>query len=134
MKLPSIFKTASHQRFAIKTRYYDPIKEELEERTSRIKKELEEEGAIASSSEEESARRASSLKGSFSSHRGMKHKNTHVFNASTLIRTFLFLSMVTAAFGYIYLGPVIFTYMGYGALVLGGVYFFFKFKKKRTHA
>ena len=46
MKLPSIFKTASHQRFAIKPRYYDPIKEEIEERTSRIKKELEQEGLI----------------------------------------------------------------------------------------
>ena len=46
MKLPSIFKTASHQRFSIKPRYYDPIKEEIEERTSRIKKELEQEGLL----------------------------------------------------------------------------------------
>ena len=31
MKLPTIFRTASHQRFAIKPRYYDPIKEEIED-------------------------------------------------------------------------------------------------------
>ena len=31
MKLPSIFKTPNYQRFDIKPRYYDPIKEEIEE-------------------------------------------------------------------------------------------------------
>lgn len=41
MKLPSIIKTPRHQRFHIEPRYYDPVKEEIEQRTAQIKKELE---------------------------------------------------------------------------------------------
>ena len=44
MKFPSIFRTASPSRFDIKPRYYDPVKEELDQRESRIKKQLEAEG------------------------------------------------------------------------------------------
>ena len=39
-KIPSIFRTAKHNRFNYEPRYYDPIKEELEERESRIRTEL----------------------------------------------------------------------------------------------
>jgi hypothetical protein len=135
MKLPSIFKTASHQRFSIKPRYYDPIKEEIEERTSRIKKELEQEGLI----EPEEAGgsefpRRSAMKGSFSTYRGMKTRDTSVFNSTGIIRTLLFLGMVAAAFGYIYIGSSIFTYLSYVAIGGGGFYFLLKFLKKRKNA
>ena len=40
MKLPSFFKTPRNQKFTITPRYYDPIKEEIEERTSRIRREM----------------------------------------------------------------------------------------------
>ncbi len=135
MKLPSIFKTASHQRFSIKPRYYDPIKEEIEERTSRIKKELEQEGLIepeeAGSSE---FPRRSAMKGSFSTYRGMKTRDTSVFNSTGIIRTLLFLGMVAAAFGYIYIGSSIFNYLSYVAIGGGGFYFLLKFLKKRKNA
>ena len=39
MRFPSLFRLPSHQRFNIEPRYYDPIKEEIEERTERIKRE-----------------------------------------------------------------------------------------------
>jgi hypothetical protein len=135
MKLPSIFKTASHQRFSIKPRYYDPIKEEIEERTSRIKKELEQEGLIepeeAGGSE---LPRRSAMKGSFSTYRGMKTRDTSVFNSTGIIRTLLFLGMVAAAFGYIYIGPSIFRYLAYIGIGAGGAYFLVKFLKKRKNA
>jgi len=134
MKLPTIFKIASHQRFAIKPRYYDPIKEEIEERTSRIKRELEEEGQLERSGEYTESRSGTSLRGSFSSYRGMKPRDNPSFNGAALIRTFLFLGMVTAAFGYIYIGPDIFSYLGYFALGVFGIYYFFKLKKKRKNA
>lgn len=135
MKLPSIFKTASHQRFAIKPRYYDPIKEEIEERTSRIKKELEQEGLIEPEEDRSSPSLGrSAMKGSFSSYRGMKTRDTAVFNSTGLIRTLLFLAMVTAVFGYIYLGPSIFTYMGYVAIGGAAFYFLLKFLKKGKNA
>jgi len=43
MKLPSIFRVPSHQRFEIQPRYYDPVKEDLEKRTNRIRRELKSE-------------------------------------------------------------------------------------------
>ena len=43
MKRPSLFKTPRHQRFNLTPRHYDPVKEEIEARTARIKAELERE-------------------------------------------------------------------------------------------
>jgi hypothetical protein len=43
MKFPSIFRLPGHQRFEIQPRYYDPIKEDLDKRTSRIRQELKSE-------------------------------------------------------------------------------------------
>ncbi|WP_375580941.1 hypothetical protein ABWH96_07975 [Marivirga tractuosa] len=40
MKIPSIFRTPGHQRFEIQPRYYDPVKEDIEKRTDRIRKEI----------------------------------------------------------------------------------------------
>ena len=133
MKLPSIFKTVSHQRFAIKPRYYDPIKEEIEARTAHIKMELEREGEIEQSSDSQSHRRPM-MKGSFATFRSNKPRENAVFNSSTLLRTLLFLGMVLSAFGYIYIGPSIFTYLSYVAIGGGGFYFLLKFLKKRKNA
>ena len=43
MKIPSFIRLPKNKRFNFEPRYYDPIKEEIEERTSRIKNEMEEE-------------------------------------------------------------------------------------------
>jgi hypothetical protein len=128
MKLPSIFKTSSHQKFEIKPRYYDPIKEELEERTSRIKKELE--GGVSPTDELNTKGVGTSIRGSFSSHRGIKQRDTSMFSTTSMIRTVLFFGMLAAAFGYIYIGPEIFNYLTYLALAVGGFYLFFRLKKK----
>jgi hypothetical protein len=41
MRLPTLTRLPKNRRFNFQPRYYDPIKEELSERTSRIKSELE---------------------------------------------------------------------------------------------
>lgn len=41
MRFPSLFRVPKYQQFEIKPRYYDPIKEEIQERTERIKQEME---------------------------------------------------------------------------------------------
>lgn len=133
MKLPTIFRTASHQRFSIKPRYYDPIKEEIEERTARIKMELEQEGEIEQDTDPQSPRRPM-MRGAFSTFRSNKPRENAVFNSSTLLRTFLFLGMVLSAFGYIYIGPQVFTYMGYTAAGLAGFYYLLRFLKSRKNA
>ncbi len=133
MKLPSIFKTASYQRFEIKPRYYDPIKEEIEARTAHIKMELEREGEIEQSSDSQSPRRPM-MKGSFATFRSNKPREKAVFDSSTLLRTVLFLGMVLSAFGYIYIGPQVFTYMGYTAGGIAGFYYLLRFLKSRKNA
>ena len=128
MKFPSIFRTSSHQRFDIKPRYYDPVKEEIEQRTARIKHELLEEGLI--NEENNPSGHGVNIRGSFSSYRSIKPRQGSVFNSTAIIRTLLFLGMVTAAFGYIYIGPEIFTYLAYLAIIAGAIYFFFRIKNK----
>ncbi|MEM6831916.1 MAG: hypothetical protein AAF551_15505 [Bacteroidota bacterium] len=41
MRFPSLFRLPRHQQFHIKPRYYDPVKEEIKERTERIKQSIE---------------------------------------------------------------------------------------------
>lgn len=41
MRFPSFIKLPGYKRFEITPRYYDPIKEEIRERTARIKREME---------------------------------------------------------------------------------------------
>lgn len=41
MRFPSFIKVTRHRRFEMTPRYYDPIKEEIQERTERIKEEME---------------------------------------------------------------------------------------------
>ena len=39
-RFPSLFRLPKHQQFHIKPRYYDPVKEEIQERTERIREEM----------------------------------------------------------------------------------------------
>lgn len=129
MKFPSIFRTASPMRYDIKPRYYDPVKEEIEQRTSRIKKELELEGRLNSEETENLQGYSTGIRGSFAQHRGIKQRDTSLFSSTAMIRTLLFLGMVGGAFGYIYIGPDILTYFLYAGMIAAGVYFFFRLKK-----
>ncbi|WP_053406829.1 hypothetical protein [Persicobacter sp. CCB-QB2] len=43
MRLPSLFKTPKHQQFHIKPRYYDPVKEYVEERRRVVASQMKEE-------------------------------------------------------------------------------------------
>lgn len=38
MKIPSIFRLPNHQRYEIQPRYYDPIKEEIEEKRKKVRR------------------------------------------------------------------------------------------------
>lgn len=40
MKIPSIFRLPKYQRFEIQPRYYDPVKEDIQKRTNRIRQEI----------------------------------------------------------------------------------------------
>jgi hypothetical protein len=74
------------------------------------------------------------MKGAFSTFRSNKPRENAVFNSSTLLRTLLFLGMVLSAFGYIYIGPQVFTYMGYTAGAIAGIYYLLRVLKSRKNA
>jgi len=131
MKFPSIFRTNSYSRFDIKPRYYDPVKEEIEQRTSRIKKELEAEGAIIKGENDSDFSYKSGIKGSFAQQRGIKERAANPFTSTGMIRSMIFLILLGSLGGYIYLGPVIFEYILFLTAIVAGVYFFFKLKPKR---
>lgn len=65
MKRPSLFRTPKHQRFNLTPRHYDPVKEELDARTARIKAELEREKAGLDSEDDLAGYSATGLRGAF---------------------------------------------------------------------
>jgi hypothetical protein len=131
MKLPSIIRVASPQRFEIKPRYYDPIKEEIEQRTARIKKELQAEGKIPLGDEDtEDMTYSSSIRGAFASGSQLRGRSASSFNSAGILRLFIFLLLIGTVFGYIYLGPEALYTMAY---IVGGVALlvvFFRIKGK----
>jgi len=60
MKLPSFVKLPRHKKFTITPRYYDPIKEEIMERTETIKRKMSKEENFGTSSHKITFERRSS--------------------------------------------------------------------------
>jgi len=97
MKFLSVFtKAPSHQRFKYSPRFYDPLKEEMEEREKRIKQELEREQGITPS--DNAAGYRSRIAGSFKEAR--KRSSPEDSLKSSLIRfgILLFLTIFLIAF------------------------------------
>lgn len=114
--LPTLTRLPKYQRFHIKPRYYDPVKEDIEERTKRIRHEF---NGIA---EEDEYDTAGNIVGSFK-HRmatGRVHREDHTTVLRLLIIMILFGFMV----GYIYLGNDV----AYGLFIFAPVYIWFRLK------
>lgn len=101
MKLPSLLRTPSHKRFNINPRYYDPIKEDIEQRTERIKRELKAKERIKDSTEEGAiSAYHSRISGSFK--RNAQHQNIK----SGALRFTLIIVLIGGTFGYLYYGNI----------------------------
>lgn len=105
MKIPSLSRLPKNKRFNFQPRYYDPIKEEIEERTSRIKQE------IGSSREYYREHISSGFRS-----RARREKT------SGILQFIFVISFVIIFFGYIYFGSQIF----YAFLLLIPVYIWMK--------
>lgn len=123
MKFPTLFgRTPSHQRFQYRPRYYDPQKEEREEREKRIRDELK-------LSQEETAHIASDdyrsrIKGSFQKAR--KRGKPQSETSAVLLRLVVLFVITLFLIAYLTWGtPAI-----YGLLLLVPVWFYFRFLKK----
>lgn len=107
MKLPSLFRTAQPMRFDIKPRFYDPVKEEIEQRTARIKKELQMEGKLPFDEgydPEKDSFRSSAIRGAFTQGSPIKGRTSSPFSNTGFLRLLIFLVLIALVFGYVYYG------------------------------
>lgn len=136
MKLPSLFKTANHARFEIKPRFYDPIKEEIEQRTARIKKELQAEGKLPYEEgydEANDSYRGSAIRGAFSQGSQIKGKMASPLTNTGIFRLLIFLVLMGLIFGYVFYGPQAIYYLIYisGGLLIAFLLFKLMAKLKK---
>ena len=117
MKLPSLMKKAKYQRFEVIPRYYDPIKEDIENRTSRIKAEL------GLTEDDTDLGYSSQISGSF--RKNMKHATGNGMGQTMMLRLVIMIALVMFAGGFVYIGSDIF----YLALLYIPFYLWKKFKR-----
>ncbi|MBK6266634.1 hypothetical protein JKA74_16430 [Marivirga sp. S37H4] len=110
MKIPSIFRLPRHQRFEIKPRYYDPVKEDIDKRTSRIRQEMKYEA---------SGNRTESIREAYSAGR-KANKSADLFQI-------LMVGIISVALGgYIFYGANVY----FALLLLIPLYIFLRRKKR----
>jgi hypothetical protein len=110
MRFPSLFRLPGHQQFEIKPRYYDPVKEFVEQRKALAKGERDNmDGDVPNVSRVRFERRKSSS--------GL---------STSLLQLIIALVLTSLIVGWLYFG----NYVLYACLALIPVYFYFKFRKK----
>ena len=109
MRFPSLFRVQKHQQFQIKPRYYDPVKEFIEERK-----------VLANQSEDEKPTGYSASRIRF------ERKKSNDGMSTSLLQLVIALVLSGLLVGWLYLGND----MLYVSFVLVPVYFYFRFRKK----
>ncbi|MCP4457490.1 MAG: hypothetical protein GY816_05605 [Cytophagales bacterium] len=105
MRFPSLFRLPSNQQFEIKPRYYDPVKEFVDQRRSLVKGE----------------------KGNGELSRiSFERRKTSVGMGTSLLQLIIALVLGSAVVGWLFFGNDIL----YFGLILVPVYFYFRFRKK----
>jgi len=117
MRLPSLMKKPKYQRFHVEPRYYDPIKEDIEVRTQRIKSEMGLKGDAFD------AGYHSKISGSF--RKSMKHAKSSGDYQTMTLRLVILIVLVLFAGGFIYIGTEVF----YLLLLYIPFYLWRKFRK-----
>lgn len=111
MKLPSLTRLPNYRKFSLEPRYYDPIKEDIEERTSRIEQELRQRSSTTSDY-------TAGVHGAFA-------RRASYQKSSNMLQGIIMLTLIVLIFGYLYFGNNIF----YIFLLLGPIYMYFRFKQ-----
>lgn len=121
-------------RFDIKPRYYDPVKEEIDQRTQKIKRELQADGALPMGDDNEDdilRDYGSSLRGAFTAGSQIKGRQSSPLTSAGLIRLVIFVVLIGALFGYVYYGPDAIYAMLY---LMGGIALVVFFFRLRTNS
>ena len=117
MKLPGLMSKAKYQRFHIEPRYYDPVKEDIANRTARIKSEL------GVGEEKTDFGYRSQIEGSF--RKNMKHATGSGVDQTVTIRLLIMVILVMMVGGFVYVGSEIF----YLLILLIPFYLWKRFKR-----
>ena len=120
MKLPSLIRLPNSKKFTYEPRFYDPIKEEIEERTERIRREMEAEASISS---EQRAK----FKAEWQQVHQRRESEVKSSNVSQLIFVLLF---IITSVGYIFYGNNA-LYLG---LILIPAYIFLRMRQMRQNS
>lgn len=112
MKFPSLIRLPRNKRFEIEPRYYDPIKEEIEERTRRIKQEME----------------GGQSDGGYTPGKISFQRKTSAVPSTSLMQFGIAAILGGLVIGWLYLGNAVFYYFAYAAIP---VYVYFRFIRKR---
>lgn len=129
MKFPSIFKVSQPNRFNITPRHYDPVKEEISDRTERIRRELQQEGILQSDEEiNDEYRSRSTIRGAFTKGGPIKRQPSNIFASAGIIRLIIMVILIGGFAGYIYIGPIVLTYMLYTGLGISALLVLLKLK------
>ena len=110
MKIPSLTRIPGHRHFQFEPRYYDPVKEDVSERTKRINAELKQENS-----------------GDYKHNISEAFKRRAYSERKDGINQWIFIVFFAAIFaGYFYYGNVIF----YAFLALIPLYIFIKLRRR----
>jgi len=119
IKFPSLFgRIPKHQKFSFEPRFYDPVKEEKQERENRIRQELENEKNKTVTGYR------SRIQGSFHSARKRSSATSSNLKAA-LIRIGILLFMVLFIMAYLQWGSIAF----YGFMIFIPFYVWIKFRR-----
>lgn len=118
MKLPGLIKKPNYQRYHLEPRYYDPVKEDIENRTSRIKAEMG-----LSDGEDVDPGYRSQISGSF--RKNMKHATGSGVDQTIMLRLLIMVILVGMIGGFLYVGKEIF----YLVLLIIPFYIWKRFKR-----
>ena len=118
MKVPSLLRIPKHQKFHIQPRYYDPVKEEIEQRISKIKNEMDGEN------NEDSMQSRSRMKGAFGRQRS--YRGGQKVGSKIGTYQFLMILVITGGFvGYLFYGNIALFSMG----VAIALYYYLRLRK-----
>ncbi len=109
MKFPSISRIPNHKRFNFEPRYYDPIKEDIRNRTERMKTELKHESSVTYREH---------IKSAYAT-RARREQST------SFMQLLLILILLGAFLGWLFYGNVVL----YAFLIIFPVYIFLRTRK-----
>lgn len=100
MKLITFLRTPKYQKFHLEPRYYDPIKEEMQERESRMRQKLKADKLALKEGSDDDLESQSSIAGSFTRRRSSSGSST------SFIQLIIMLLLAGLIFGFIFYGAL----------------------------